>query len=82
MKGSQQPDVSALIRDVVHQANNALAPILGFTELLLEEASLLDDHETVRSYLAHMRDGAAAAMDELARLRRYAVENDPNGSEE
>ena len=56
---------------VVHDVNNALAPVLGFAELLLEDDDLLEDTEKVKHYLELMRDGASEATERLAALRPF-----------
>ena len=56
---------------VVHDVNNALAPVLGFAELLLEDDDLLEDTEKVKRYLGLMRDGANEALALVTSMRAY-----------
>lgn len=58
-------------RRVVHDVNNALAPVVGFSELLLDDDELLQDAEKVRRYVGLMRDGANEALSVVASLRYF-----------
>jgi signal transduction histidine kinase len=62
---------------VVHDVNNALAPILGFSELLLEDDELLQDTEKVKHYLTMMRDGATEALNRVTSLRAHYTDLPP-----
>lgn len=61
--------IQAAVQRTVHDVNNALAPVLGFTELLLEDDELLRNTEKVKRYLGLMRDGASDALERVAALR-------------
>ena len=61
----------AAMQRVVHDVNNALAPVLGFVELLLEDDGLLEDTEKVKRYLGLMRSGAIDALTTVASLRVF-----------
>ncbi len=56
---------------IVHDFNNLLSPILGFTELLLSAPPLLEDRERVASYLAKIRTAATDGAAVVARLREF-----------
>jgi CheY-like chemotaxis protein len=56
---------------VAHDLNNALAPVVGFSDLLLMKADALDNREQLLSYLRLIRDGATSAADVVARLRQF-----------
>lgn len=58
-------------RRVVHDVNNALAPVVGFSELLLDDEELLQDAEKVKRYVGLMRDGANEALRLVASLRDF-----------
>ena len=60
---------------VVHDVNNALAPMLGFAELLLEDDELLRDTEKVKRYLGLMRDGAQDVVGIVASLRAFYAQD-------
>jgi len=59
--------VGTFARGVVHDFNNALAPVLGFTDLLLDGGDGLDPR--VREDLLAIRRAAQEAADVAARLR-------------
>ena len=56
---------------VAHDLNNALAPVVGFSELLLMRAGALDNREQLLSYLRLISEGAASAAAVVARLRQF-----------
>ena len=58
-------------QQVVHDVNNALAPVVGFAELLLEDGDLFKDSERVKRYVGLMLEGAEDALDKVASLRPY-----------
>ena len=55
---------------IAHDFNNALAPIVGFAELLLAPDGLADP-EKVRRYLELMQSGAEDAASVVRRLREF-----------
>ena len=56
---------------IAHDFNNTLMPILGFTELLLENDNLLDDKQEARRCLEMMRTSAKDAASVVSRLREF-----------
>lgn len=59
------PAVVRMARGIVHDFNNALTPVLGYTELLLEDP-LFNDKQ--RQCLERLEAGALRALDILRRL--------------
>jgi PAS domain S-box-containing protein len=56
---------------IVHDFNNLLAPILGFTELLLTVPDLLQDGDRVSTYLQKIRTAATDGAAVVSRLREF-----------
>ncbi len=56
---------------IAHDFNNTLAPILGFSELLLIKPNLTADPEKLRSYLEMIHNGAREAAKVVSRLREF-----------
>lgn len=56
---------------IVHDFNNLLAPILGFTELLLTIPDLLKDPDKVTLYLQKIRTAANDGAAVVSRLREF-----------
>src|SRR6476469_8148516 len=72
--------ISQMASGIAHDFNNTLTPILGFTELLLENDGLLDDHDETRPCLEMLRTSANDAASVVARLREFyrpAVTDEP-----
>jgi signal transduction histidine kinase len=63
---------------MAHDFNNALAPILGFTELLLMKPELLADQEKVRGYLEMILTAAKESERVTSRLREFSRYRDAN----
>ncbi len=63
---------------MAHDFNNALAPILGFTELLLMKPELLADQEKVRGYLEMILAAAKDSERVTSRLRDFSRYRDAN----
>jgi len=63
---------------VAHDFNNALAPILGFSELLLDHPADLDDRAKVLQYLQIIRSGADDAGRVVSRLREFYRPHEPD----
>lgn len=63
---------------MAHDFNNALAPILGFTELLLMKSELLADQEKVRGYLEMIHTSAKESERVTSRLREFSRYRDAN----
>jgi signal transduction histidine kinase len=56
---------------VAHDFNNTLTPILGFTDLLLEQKSMLDDKAQTTHFLKMLRTAALDAANVVRRLREF-----------
>ncbi|MBI3973953.1 MAG: GAF domain-containing protein [Chloroflexi bacterium] len=56
---------------IAHDLNNALAPIVGFSELLLHVPGALEDREKARTYLELIHTGAHDAASVVHRLRGF-----------
>ncbi|MGH8017462.1 MAG: hybrid sensor histidine kinase/response regulator [Opitutaceae bacterium] len=56
---------------IVHDFNNLLAPILGFTELLLTFPSMIEDTAKVSTYLQKIRTAATDGAAVVSRLREF-----------
>ncbi len=56
---------------IVHDFNNLLAPILGFTELLLTFPSMMEDTTKVSTYLQKIRTAATDGAAVVSRLREF-----------
>ncbi len=56
---------------VAHDFNNALVPILGFSDLLLKSPGTLSDAAKTRQYLQNIQTAASDAASVVARLREF-----------
>ncbi|MBI3971640.1 MAG: response regulator [Chloroflexi bacterium] len=56
---------------IAHDLNNALAPVVGFAELLLKMPGALEDHAKARQYLDLIFRGAEDAAGVVRRLREF-----------
>lgn len=56
---------------VVHDFNNALMSVIGYSELLLQDPALLDDKPTVLEYLKTMNTAGRDASHVVSRLRDF-----------
>lgn len=56
---------------VVHDFNNALMTVIGYSELLLQDDDLLNDSQTVRNYLGMMNTAGRDASHVVSRLRDF-----------
>jgi PAS domain S-box-containing protein len=75
----QQERLSALGKmagGVAHDFNNALIPILGYAELLIERSELLDDRAVALKYLRLIRTAARDATVVVSRLREFYRQRD------
>jgi signal transduction histidine kinase len=70
----QQERLSAIgqmASGIAHDFNNTLTPILGFSELLLESPTLLDNKDKARHCLELLRTSAKDAASVVSRLREF-----------
>lgn len=56
---------------IVHDFNNALMSVIGYTELLLDDPSILEDTPTVLDYLKTMNTAGRDAAHVVGRLREF-----------
>ncbi len=56
---------------IAHDFSNALTPVLGFSEILLNHPEMLDDKKQVLEYLQLMNTAARDAMEIVGRLRDF-----------
>jgi signal transduction histidine kinase len=56
---------------VVHDFNNALMSVIGYSELVLQDPALLEDKPTVLSYLKTMNTAGRDAAHVVGRLREF-----------
>src|SRR6185295_11119824 len=56
---------------VVRVLNNALMSIIGYSELLLQDATLADDRDLLRQYLQTMNTAGRDASHVVSRLRDF-----------
>ncbi|MBI4199466.1 MAG: PAS domain S-box protein [Chloroflexi bacterium] len=56
---------------IVHDFSNALTPILGFSEILLNRPEALENREKVREYLGKMHTAAQDAASVVRRLSHF-----------
>ena len=61
---------------VARDFNNALIPILGYAEILIERSELLDDRAVALKYLRLMRTAAKDATAVVGRLREFYRQRD------
>jgi len=63
---------------IAHDFNNTLTPILGFSDLLIEKAGLLDDKPQAIKFLKLLRTSAQDAASVVNRLREFYRPLDKN----
>lgn len=56
---------------IAHDFNNSLAPILGFSELLLMKPDVMADHAKARSYVDMIHTAARESARVVSRLREF-----------
>jgi signal transduction histidine kinase len=61
---------------IAHNFNNALSPILSFSEILLMHPDKLDDKSKVKRYLLMMNTAAKDAANVVSRLSKFYRSND------
>ena len=59
----------ALVRGIVHDLNNALLPVLGFSDIVLKRPALLTDVAKMRHYMGEINRAAREAVSLVDRLR-------------
>ena len=64
--------VGQMTSGIAHNFNNALQPILGFSELLLTEPAMLEDKATVLNFLGLIHQSAKGAAEVIKRLRGFS----------
>lgn len=62
---------SEMAGGVVHDFNNALMSVIGYSELLLEDPETLNDHDTVIEYLRMVNTAGRDAAHVVGRLRDF-----------
>lgn len=62
---------SEMAGGVVHDFNNALMAVVGYSEILLRRPELLNDHKTVLEYLKTMNTAGRDASHVVTRLRDF-----------
>jgi signal transduction histidine kinase len=62
---------SEMAGGVVHDFNNALMAVVGYSEILLRRPELLNDHKTVLEYLKTMNTAGRDASQVVNRLRDF-----------
>ena len=73
-RGTPEEELRAILQEarrVYHDVNNAVAPVVGFAELLLDDDDMLADTEQLKHYLQLMRSGAEDALRIVGGLRKY-----------
>jgi PAS domain S-box-containing protein len=63
--------VGEMASGIAHDVNNALAPISGFSELLLLRSDFLSDVEKTKRYLSHIVTAAQDAAHTISRLKEF-----------
>ena len=56
---------------IAHEFNNALSPIVGFSELLMTKPNILSDHAKSKRYIEGIRTAAQDAANVVSRLREF-----------
>lgn len=63
--------LAEMAANVMHDFNNLLTPILGYTEMLLDSPESLEDAASVKHSLSCVHRSTVAALDVLRRLRQF-----------
>jgi signal transduction histidine kinase len=71
-----------LVGSVAHDFNNALIPILGYIELMLERDELLNDREKARHYLRLVLAAAKEATRIASRFREFSGQGEESETPE
>lgn len=65
-----------MARGIAHELNNALMPILGFSDLLVHNLELLDNRQEAQEILTDINSAAVQAADIIRRLREFYRSSD------
>jgi len=63
--------IGQMASGIAHNFNNALMPILGFSDLLIENPEMIDDREDTLRMLKDIRTAAQDAAEAVRRLRDF-----------
>ena len=63
--------VGEMASGIAHEFNNALSPIVGFSELLIMKPKILSDEAKSKRYLEGIRTAALDAANVVSRLREF-----------
>jgi CheY-like chemotaxis protein len=80
VRESHWPALGEMAGRMAHEFNNALIPILGYIELLLEKDQLLDDRGKARHYLRLVLTAAKDATRVADRLREFYRNAEKSGA--
>ncbi|MGM0598206.1 MAG: ATP-binding protein, partial [Candidatus Rifleibacteriota bacterium] len=61
---------------IAHDFNNVLMPICGFSDLILSDENLQNDHETVKDYLATIKEAGQDGQELVKRMRSFYRNSD------
>ena len=56
---------------IAHDLNNALAPVLGYSDLMLNHPDILRDSDRVKQYLQRMKTSATEGAEVVNRVREF-----------
>ncbi len=56
---------------MMHDFNNALVPILGYSDMLVENENLMEDRDEMRKILEAIREASQKAATKISRLRDF-----------
>lgn len=63
--------VGLMASGIAHDFNNLLTPILGFSEIMLENPDILNDKEKTLNFIRLINTSSKDAADIIARLRKF-----------
>ncbi len=67
----RQRALTQMASGIAHDFNNALSTVSGFTNLLLEDPSRMDNKETMQHYLQMINNAAQEAGEVVRRMRKF-----------
>ncbi len=67
----RQQALTTMASGISHNFNNALSPITGYADLLLQYPSERQDDNTLTQYLNHIRTAASNAAGTVRRMRKF-----------